>query len=60
MSRPVKTSDLGEAGPLIRPVKPHMRKEVEAALAPARPRRGKPGEAERIVPKALRKVREES
>jgi hypothetical protein len=52
--------DLGEAGLLIRPVKPPTRKELEAALAAARPRRSRPGEAERIVAEALRKVREEA
>lgn len=52
--------DLGETGLLIRPVHPPTRKELDAALAAARPRRGKPGEAERIVAAALRKVREEA
>jgi bifunctional DNA-binding transcriptional regulator/antitoxin component of YhaV-PrlF toxin-antitoxin module len=57
---PVNAFDLGEAGLLIRPLKPPTRKELESALAAARPRRGKPGEAERIVAEALRKVREEA
>jgi bifunctional DNA-binding transcriptional regulator/antitoxin component of YhaV-PrlF toxin-antitoxin module len=57
---PVNVFDLGEAGLLIRPVKPPTRRELEAALASAKPRRGKRGEAERIVAEALRKVREES
>jgi bifunctional DNA-binding transcriptional regulator/antitoxin component of YhaV-PrlF toxin-antitoxin module len=56
---PVNVFDLGEAGLLIRPVKPPTPQELQAALAAARPRRRKPGEAERIVAKALRKVREE-
>ena len=56
---PVNVFDLGEAGLLIRPVKPPTRRELQAALAAARPRRTKPGEAERIVAEALRKVREE-
>jgi bifunctional DNA-binding transcriptional regulator/antitoxin component of YhaV-PrlF toxin-antitoxin module len=55
---PVNVFDLGEAGLLIRPVKPPTRQELEAALAAARPRRSKPGQAERIVAAALRKVRE--
>jgi bifunctional DNA-binding transcriptional regulator/antitoxin component of YhaV-PrlF toxin-antitoxin module len=55
---PVNVFDLGEEGLLIRPVKPPTRKEIIAALRAARPRRGKPGEAERIVARALRKVRE--
>jgi len=56
---PVNVFDLGEAGLLIRPVKPPTPQELRAALAAARPRRRKPGEAERIVAEALRKVREE-
>lgn len=55
---PVNVFDLGVAGLLIRPVKPPTRQELEAALAAARPRRSKPGEVERIVAEALRKVRE--
>jgi len=55
---PVNVFDLGETGLLIRPVKPPTRREIQAALAAARPRRAKPGEAERIVAEALRKVRE--
>jgi hypothetical protein len=54
---PVNVFDLGEAGLLIRPVRPPTRQELQAALAAARPRRGKPGQAERIVAEALRKVR---
>jgi len=54
---PVNVFDLGEAGLLIRPVSPPTREELEAALAAARPRPGKPGEAERIVARTLRKVR---
>jgi bifunctional DNA-binding transcriptional regulator/antitoxin component of YhaV-PrlF toxin-antitoxin module len=57
---PVNVFDLGEAGLLIRPVRPPNKIELDKALAAARPRRGKPGEAERIVAEALRKVREES
>jgi bifunctional DNA-binding transcriptional regulator/antitoxin component of YhaV-PrlF toxin-antitoxin module len=57
---PVNAFDLGEAGLLIRPVRPPTRQELETALAAARPRRSKPGETERIVAEALRKVREES
>jgi bifunctional DNA-binding transcriptional regulator/antitoxin component of YhaV-PrlF toxin-antitoxin module len=53
----VNVFDLGEQGLLIRPVKPPTRRELAAALAAARPRRSKPGEAERIVARALRKVR---
>ena len=45
---PVNVFDLGEAGLLIRPVKPPTRRELQAALAAARPRRTKPREAERI------------
>lgn len=56
---PVNVFDLGEAGLLIRPIKPPTHQELEAALAAARPRRGKPGEADRIVAEALSKVREE-
>jgi bifunctional DNA-binding transcriptional regulator/antitoxin component of YhaV-PrlF toxin-antitoxin module len=55
---PVNAFDLGEAGLLIRPLKPPTRKELESALAAARPRPSKPGETERIVAEALRKVRE--
>ena len=44
-------------GVKIRPVRPPTRRELEAALAAARPRRSKPGEAERIVAEALRQVR---
>lgn len=55
---PVNAFDLGEAGLLIRPLKPPTRQDLEAALAAARPRRGKPGEAERVVAEALRRVRE--
>jgi hypothetical protein len=54
---PVNVFDLGEAGLLIRPVRPPTPKELESALAAARPRRSKPGEAERIVAEALKKVR---
>ena len=57
---PVNVFDLGEAGLLIRPVRPPTRQELAAALAAARPQRGKQGEAERIVAEALKKVREES
>jgi len=57
---PVNVFDLGEAGLLIRPVRPPSKQELEAALAAGRPRRAKPGEAERIVAEALRKAREES
>ena len=53
----VNVFDLGEHGLLIRPVKPPTRRELAAALAAARPSRNKPGEAERIVAKAPRKVR---
>jgi bifunctional DNA-binding transcriptional regulator/antitoxin component of YhaV-PrlF toxin-antitoxin module len=53
----VNVIDLGEHGLLILPVKPPPRRELAAALAAARPRRSKPGEAERIVARALRKVR---
>ena len=53
----VNVFDLGEHGLLILPVKPPTRRELAAALAAARPRRSKPGEAERIVARALRKVR---
>jgi bifunctional DNA-binding transcriptional regulator/antitoxin component of YhaV-PrlF toxin-antitoxin module len=53
----VNVFDLGEHGLLIRPVKSPTRRELAAALAAARPRRSKPGEAERIVARALRKVR---
>jgi len=60
MRRPVNASDIGEAGLLIRPVKPPTRRELAAALAAARPRRSKPGEAERIVAEALRKVRQKA
>lgn len=56
----VNVFDLGEAGLLIRPVKPPTRQELEAALAAARPRRSRPGQAERIVAEALRQVREEA
>jgi bifunctional DNA-binding transcriptional regulator/antitoxin component of YhaV-PrlF toxin-antitoxin module len=55
---PVNVFDLGDAGLLIRPLKPPTRQDLEAALAATRPRRGKPGEAERVVTEALRKVRE--
>lgn len=55
---PVNVFDLGEAGLLIRPVRPPTRRELQTALAAARPRRGKPGEAERIVAEALARVRE--
>ena len=55
---PVNVFDLGEAGLLIRPVRPPSRQELQAALAAAKPRRGKPGEAERIVAEVLAKVRE--
>src|SRR5438270_9756525 len=51
----VNVFDLGEAGLLIRPVKPPTRRELQAALAAARPRRTRRGEAERIVAEALRK-----
>ena len=54
---PVNVFDLGEHGLLIRPVKPPTRRELAAALAAGRPRRSKPGQAERIVARALRKVR---
>ena len=57
---PVNVFDLGENGLLIRPVRAPTRRELAAALAAARPKRSKPGEAERIVAKALRKVREEA
>ena len=57
---PVNVFYLGGNGLLIRPVKPPTRRELEAALAAARPRRSKPGEAERIVARILRKVREEA
>src|SRR2546423_14793414 len=57
---PVNVFDLGEAGLLIRPVKAPTRRELEAALAAARPRRSKPGEAERIVAEALSNVRDDS
>ena len=57
---PVNVFDLGEAGLLIRPVKPPTRKELEAALAAARPRRGGAREVQRIVAEALRQVREEA
>jgi bifunctional DNA-binding transcriptional regulator/antitoxin component of YhaV-PrlF toxin-antitoxin module len=55
---PVNVFDLGETGLLIRPVKPPTRTELAAALAAARPRRSRQGEAERVVMKALRRVRE--
>lgn len=57
---PVNAFDLGEAGLLIRPLKPPSRKELQAALAAARPRRAKPGHGEQIVAGVLRKVREET
>jgi len=57
---PVNAFDLGEAGLLIRPLKPPTRKELQAALAAGRPRRAKPGHGERIVAGVLRKVREET
>jgi hypothetical protein len=56
---PVNVFDLGEAGLLIRPVRPPTRRELQSALAAARPRRGASGEAGRIVAEALSKVREE-
>ncbi len=57
---PVNVFDLGEAGLLIRPVKAPTKQELEAALASARPRRSRRGQAERIVAEALRKVRGKS
>ena len=53
----VNVFDLGEHGLLISPVKPPTHRELALALAAALPRRSKPGEAERIVGRALRKVR---
>lgn len=57
---PVNVFDLGEAGLLIRPVRPPTRRELAVALNAARPRRGKASEVDRIVGRALRHVREES
>jgi bifunctional DNA-binding transcriptional regulator/antitoxin component of YhaV-PrlF toxin-antitoxin module len=57
---PVNVFDLGEAGLLIRPVKPPTRRELEAALAAARPRQRSPSEVERVVVEALKQVREEA
>ncbi len=57
---PVNVFDLGEAGLLIRPVRPLTRQELEAAVAAARPQRGKSTEVERIVAEALSKVRDET
>ena len=56
----VNVFDLGEHGLLIFPVKPPPRREFAASQAAARPRRSKPGETERIVARALRKVRSDS
>jgi bifunctional DNA-binding transcriptional regulator/antitoxin component of YhaV-PrlF toxin-antitoxin module len=57
---PVNVFDLGDAGLLIRPVRPPTKQELDAALAAAKPRRGRKGQAERVVAEALRKVREGS
>ncbi len=57
---PVNMFDLGEAGLLIRPVSPPTAQELKSALAAAKPRRSKPGQAEHIVAEALKKVREET
>jgi hypothetical protein len=57
---PVNVFDLGEVGLLIRPVRPPTPQELEAALAAARPRRSRLGQAERIVAAALKKIREQA
>jgi bifunctional DNA-binding transcriptional regulator/antitoxin component of YhaV-PrlF toxin-antitoxin module len=57
---PVNVFDLGEAGLFIRPVKPPTRRELEAAVAAARPRQRSLSEVERVVVEALKQVREEA
>ena len=57
---PVNVFDLGEAGLLIRPVRPPTPQELAAALAAERPRRSREGEAERIVARALKRVRKKT
>ncbi len=55
---PVNVFDLGEAGLLIRPVRPPSAEELESALAAALPKRSKSSQAERIVAEVMKTVRE--
>jgi bifunctional DNA-binding transcriptional regulator/antitoxin component of YhaV-PrlF toxin-antitoxin module len=54
---PLNVFDLGEAGLLLRPVKPPRPQEVAALLAQARAGRHSAAQARPIVSRALREVR---
>lgn len=54
---PVNVFDLGEAGLLVRPVKPPSRAEIKKLLSQTPAGRHSPKQAAAIVDRALRKVR---